>query len=432
MVDLEPGVTWQLIALFVLLVFSAFFSASETALMSLSRIRLRNMVDDGVKGAELISRLVENPNKLLGSILVGNNVVNIGASALATSLAIDFFGNAGVGIATGIMTFLILVFGEVIPKSIAVQNSEKVSLKVIRIIAIIATILNPIIIVMISLTNFVVRIVSGKAPIKQPFVTEEELKTMVMVSHEEGVLESDERAMIDNVFDFGDSQTKDVMTPRLDIVAAKLDSTFEEILALFKEDRFSRLPVYKESLDDIVGILYIKDFMFYDNNEAPFNINDFMRKPFFTYEFKRTSELFAEMRTKHIHMAIVLDEYGGTDGLVTIEDLVEEIMGDIRDEYDHEEEYEIEVINEDEYVLRGSTRIEAVNELVEVNLESEDFDSIGGFIIDILGRFPRLNEKIQYDNIEFIVEGIERNRIVKIKMIIKEYADETLEANDAN
>lgn len=432
MVDLEPGVTWQLIALFVLLIFSGFFSASETALMSLSRIRLRNMVDDGVKGAELISRLVENPNKLLGSILVGNNVVNIGASALATSLAIDFFGNAGVGIATGIMTFLILVFGEVIPKSIAVQNSEKVSLKVIRIIAIIATILNPIIIVMISLTNFVVRIVSGKAPIKQPFVTEEELKTMVMVSHEEGVLESDERTMIDNVFDFGDSQTKDVMTPRLDIVAAKLDSTFEEILALFKEDRFSRLPVYKESLDDIVGILYIKDFMFYDNNEAPFNINDFMRKPFFTYEFKRTSELFAEMRTKHIHMAIVLDEYGGTDGLVTIEDLVEEIMGDIRDEYDHEEEYEIEVINEDEYVLRGSTRIEAVNELVEVNLESEDFDSIGGFIIDILGRFPRLNEKIQYDNIEFIVEGIERNRIVKIKMIIKEYADETLEANDAN
>ncbi|SMB82894.1 putative hemolysin [Desulfonispora thiosulfatigenes DSM 11270] len=414
---MEPGVTWQFIALLVLLFFSGFFSASETSLMSLSKIRLRNMVDEGVKGAELISKLIENPNKLLGSILVGNNVVNIGASALATSLAIDTWGSTGVGIATGIMTILVLIFGEIVPKSIATQNSEKVALKVSRVIAFIATILNPIIIVLISLTNVIVRLISGKAPKKQPFITEDELKTMVTVSHEEGVLENDEKKMIDNVFEFGDSQAKDVMTPRMDIVSVDINSTYDEILTIFKEEKFSRLPIYEENNDNIVGILYIKDFIFFEGDNETFNVKNFMREPFFTYEFKRTSELFAEMRTKHIPMAIVLDEYGGTDGIITIEDLVEEIVGDIRDEYDHEEVDEIEVIKEDEYVLRGSTRIDVVNELIGVHLESEDFDSIGGFVIDILGRFPSMGEKIEHNNIQFIIEEIEKNRIEKLRML---------------
>lgn len=407
---------WQVFALFILLSLSAFFSSSETALMSLSKIRLRHMVEEKIKGADIISKLLDDPSKLLGSILVGNNIVNIGASALATSLAINIWGNAGVGIATGIMTILVLIFGEITPKSLAVQNTEKTALKVARLIYFITVVLSPIVAILMSITNLIIKLFGGNTEKKNTFITEEELKTMVDVSHEEGVLEGEEKKMIYNVFEFGDSQAKDVMTPRTDMAAIEIHSTYDEIIALFKQEQFSRMPVYEDNTDNIVGILYIKDLIFFEGNKDKFNLEQLIRPPYFTYEFKGTSELFSEMRAKRTPMAIVLDEYGGTAGIVTMEDLVEEIVGDIEDEYDERDE-EIQVIKEDEYVVDGSTRIDFLNEMIGTDIESEDFDSIGGFVIGILGRLPEQGENVEYTHIKFIVESIDKNRIEKLRVL---------------
>jgi len=394
---------------------SAFFSASETALMSLSKIRIRHMVEEEVKHAALIQRLIESPNQLLGTILVGNNVVNIGASALATSLAINIFGSKGVGIATGVMTLLVLIFGEITPKSLAAQYSERIALLVIRPIAFLVTILNPVIVVLMSVTNFVVRLFGGSVKKVVPFITQEELLTIVNVGHEEGVLEGEEREMIHNVFEFGDTPSKDVMTIRADVIAVSIDITYKELMAVYKEEQFSRIPVYGENMDHIEGVLYVKDLLFFEGDHDSFSIANFIRPPFYTYEFKKTSDLFREMRDNRIGMAIVLDEYGGTSGIVTLEDLVEEIVGDIADEYD-EEEPEVQVIQEDEYIVDGSTRLDTVNEMIGTNLESEDFDSIGGFVIGLIGGLPEVGEKVERDGIEFIIEEIDKNRIEKIRI----------------
>lgn len=413
---LDPGNIRQLLILFILLGFSAYFSASETALMSLSKIRVRHMVDEDIKGANLIDRLIENPSKLLGTILVGNNAVNIAASALATSLALEVFGSKGVTIATAAMTVLVLVFGEITPKSLAAQNSEKVSLKVVKSLSLMVYILTPIVIVFTFVTNLLVRLFGGRINVVQPFITEEELKTIVNVSQEEGVLEVEEKQIINNVFEFGDLQIKDVMVQRTDITAISLDASHTEIIDIMKNEQFSRYPVYSERIDDIVGILNVKDFIFSHNVDDSFKIDKFIRKPFYTFEFKKIIQVFNQMKKERIHMAIVLDEYGGTAGIVTIEDLIEKIVGDIEDEYD-DFENDIQVIKEDEYLVNGSTKIALVNEMIGINIESEDFDSIGGFIIGELGRLPLQSEKLEYNNIRFIVENIDKNRIRNIRIL---------------
>ncbi len=409
---------WQIISLVILLLFSAFFSASETALMSLSKIRLRHMVDSETKGAERVSKLLKNPSKLLGAILVGNNISNIGASALATSLAIRKLGNSGSGvaIATAAMTILVLIFAEITPKSLAAQNSEKISLKVARPISLITFILNPIITVLIYITNTIIKIFGGQIDKVKPLITEEDLKTMVSVSHEEGVLEGEEKQMIYNVFEFGDSQAKDVMTPRTDMIVANINSTYQELINIFREEQFSRLPIYEETVDNIIGVLYIKDLIFFEDGKEEFSIEKHMRVPYFTYEFKSTVDLFADMRAKRVPIAILLDEYGGTSGIVTIEDLVEEIVGDIEDEYDDDTD-KIEVIKEDEYIVDGDTKISMVNEMIGLNIESEDFDSIGGFVTGLHGRLPKTGETINYFDTKFTIQSTSRNRIVKMKII---------------
>lgn len=413
---MDYNTVWQIIVLIILLVLSGIFSASETALMSLSKIRIRHMVDENIKGAALVNRLVGNPNKLLSAILVGNNVTNIAASAIATSIAIDFFGHTGVGIATGIMTLLVLIFGEITPKSMAARNSEKVSLKVARFISVITKLLSPIITILMYITNVIVGIFGGKMDKDQPFITEEELRAMVDVSHEEGVLEGEEKEMIYNVFEFGDSQVKDIMVPRTDIASINIDSSYEEVINKFKEEHFSRIPVYQESIDNIVGTLYVKDLLLSESTGEDFSVKKYLREPYYTYEFKKITELFEEMRKKRVAMAVVLDEYGGTAGIVTMEDLVEEIVGDIGDEYD-ELENEIEVVKEDEYVVHGTTKIELVNDMIGTSIESEDFDSIGGFVIGQLGRFPVEGETVEYNNIKFIVEDVDRNRVKKMRIL---------------
>ncbi|MBH7441894.1 HlyC/CorC family transporter, partial [Clostridioides difficile] len=397
----SPNNLIQIIFLIVLLIGSAFFSASETALMSLSKIRIRYMQDEGVKGAKLVSSLIENPNKLLSSILVGNNVVNIAATSISTSLFIGLMGEKGVALATAVMTVLVLIFGEITPKTIAANNSEKVSLLVSKPIKAIIFILRPIVWIFNIITNIIFKLFGITNKGAKSFITEEELKTMVNVSHEEGVLEMEEREIINNVFEFGDMQAKNAMVQRIDMVAIDMEDSYDEIIQVFKTEKLSRMPVYEETIDDIVGILNIKDIIFLSDEEIEsFDIKNYMREPFFTYEFKKITQLLEEMKLEKSQMAIVVDEYGGTSGLLTIEDLVEVIVGDIEDEYDEEED-EIQVIKEDEYIVDGSTKIGDVNELIGVNLESEEFDSIGGFIIGHLSRLPEENEVIEVDNIRF-------------------------------
>ncbi len=410
----DPGSWWLIIILILLIAGSAFFSASETALTSLSKIRLRNMVEENVKNADKIQKLVNNPNKLLSSILIGNNLVNNAAASLTTMIAVSMLGGqSGVGAATMVITIIILIFGEITPKTLAAQNSEKISFRVVKMISGIVVILTPVVKILNVITNGLIRLLGGNVTEKTLTITEAELKTMVNVSHEEGVLEVDERRMINNVFDFGDSKAKDVMTPRTDMVCVEDDTTYDEIVAIFKEERFSRLPVYHESVDNIVGILYVKDIIFID--EKNFKITEYMREPFFTYESKSISELFSEMRSNRIPAAIILDEYGGTSGFVTIEDMVEEIVGDIADEYD-EQEQEIEVVKEDEFIVDGSTRLEDVNEMIGLRLESEDFDTIGGYVIGILGTLPDGGEIVETDGMKIVVEAVDKNRIEKLRI----------------
>lgn len=388
---------------------------SETALMSLSKIRIRHMVEEGVKGAKLVEKLTEDPNRLLGAILIGNNVVNIGASALATTIATKIFGSAGAGIATGVMTILVLIFGEITPKSIAKQKSEKVALKVSKIINIIVKILKPFIGIFTAISSIFIRLFGGDPKASEPFITEEELRTMVGVSEEEGVLEDVEKEMIFNVFDFADAHVKDVMVQRVDVIAVDIDASYEEVLDVIKTEQFSRIPVYNQTIDDIVGILNVKDLIMAEKNSKPFKVADYMREPYYTFEFKKIKELFSEMKKTRNHISVVLDEYGGTVGIVTIEDLIEEVFGEIEDEYDDYEK-EIEVIKEDEFVVDGSARLDDISELIGVNMESEEFDSVGGLVIGELGRFPEQNEEVQLNNIRFVVEEVDKNRIKKVRI----------------
>lgn len=407
----------QIVTLAILLMASGFFSASETALMSLSKIRIRHMKEEGIKGAKLVSNLIEDPNKLLSSVLVGNNVANIAATSISTSLFITLMkGPEGVPVATAIMTVLVLIFGEITPKTIAANNSEKIAILVSKPIKLIIIILTPIVWIFNIITNVIFKLLGIQSKGVQPYITEAELKTMVNVSHEEGVLETEERQIINNVFQFGDMQAKEAMVQRLDIVAINSENCYEQIIEIFKNEKLSRMPVYNDSIDDIIGILNIKDIIFLNDEEiARFDIKNYIREPFFTYEFKKITQLLEEMKIEKNQMSIVVDEYGGTAGLITIEDLVEVIVGDIEDEFDEEQE-DIIVIKEDEYVVEGNVKISDVNEFIGVKLESEEFDSIGGFIIGHLRRLPEENEVIEVDNIRFCIESLDKNRIKKIRI----------------
>lgn len=409
-------ILFQSSLLVILLIGSGFFSASETALMSLSKIRIRHMQEEGVKGAKLVASLTEDPNKLLSSILIGNNVVNIAATSISTSLFLEIFEGNGVAISTAVMTVLVLIFGEITPKTIAANSSEKVAIAVSKPIQLIIFILKPVVWVFNIVTGVIFKLFGVDNKNNQPYITEEELKTMVNVGHEEGVLEIEEREIINNVFEFGDMQAKEAMIQRLDIIGIDVNESYENIIKTFRNEQFSRIPVYNESMDDIIGILNIKDIIFLSDEEiSNFDIKKYLREPFFTYEFKKISQLLEEMKVSKSQMAIVLDEYGATSGLVTIEDLIEVIVGDIEDEYDDEVE-EIQVIKEDEYIVEGSTKISDVNELIGINLESEEFDSIGGYIIGHLKRFPEQNEVIEVDSIKVCIESLDKNRIKKIRI----------------
>ena len=415
---MDLSITILLVLFSLLLCLSAFFSASETALMSLSKIRLIHMLGEKVRGASDINLLRENPSKLLGTILVGNNLVNISASSIATVLGIKYFGDAGVGIAAGITTLLVLVFAEITPKTLAAQKSEKISLMVAKPISILTTVLAPIVFVTTQIASIFLRLLGCKHNANLPSITEEELKSLVNLGEEEGVIEDQEKTMICNVFDFKDHLIKDVMIQRMDIVAININASYDEIIKVIRTEQYSRFPIYSNKIDNIIGILNVKELVYRDSDEV-FDIKKFMTKPYYTFEYMNTSELFNEMKKGRTHIAIVLDEYGGTAGIVTFEDLVEEIVGEISDEYDMHTK-EIEMIQEGEYIVNGSTRIEELNELIGTRIQSEHYESVGGFIIELMGRLPKQGESVEYMNTKFLIENMERNRIKKIKVLMTE------------
>lgn len=398
------------------LVASAFFSASETSLMSINRIRLRHLVENNVKNAKATQDLIDSPT-LLGSILIGNNMVNIGASAIATSLAIQIWNKKGVGIATVFMTVVILIFGEITPKSIAVEFSEKIALKITPFMRMLVKIFTPIVMIFNLITKLFLKLFGDDVKSKKPFITEEELKTMVEVSTQEGVLESDEKEMIDNIFEFGDLRVSDVMVQRMDIMSIDVNEDFNAVVKAFGPKKFSRLPVYEDTIDNIIGVLYAKDLFFISEDERKkFNIKKYMRTPIFTYEFIKISDFFKEMQGEQVHMAIALDEYGGVAGIITMEDIIESILGDINDEYDVDDDSDIVFIKDNEYVIKGNVRLEDINETVGTNLESKDFESIGGLILGYLGKLPKTGEVIKYGNLKFVIEKVDKSRIMKVRL----------------
>lgn len=408
----------KIIVLVICLAFSAFFSGSETALTSLSKIRIRAMIDEGVKNAELIQKVTDNSSKLLSAILIGNNVVNIGASSIATVIATEFFGSTGAGIATGVMTILVLVFGEITPKSYARDNAESISKACVRPIAFFMFILTPFIFILNIITGFIFKLLGNKKD-NTPVVTENEFRTMVDVSHEEGILEGEEKEMITNVVDFKSSTAEEVMVPRIDMVAIPDDLSYEETVKVFKEKRFTRLPVYNETNDHIVGTLSFKDIMLLDDVKIDdFKVTDYMKEPYFTYESKQCSKLFASMKRDSISMAIVLDEYGGTAGLVTLQDLIEEIVGNIIDDTRDDEE-EIVKVKDTEFIVNGATRLDDVNDMLGTDFENEEIESVGGYVISIIGRFPEKGEVIDDKKASFVVDEIDKNRIEKLRIILK-------------
>ena len=411
---MDSGSIFQIIILIILLLLSAFFSSAETALTTVNRIRMRSLAEDGNSRAACVLKVTDDSGKMLSAILIGNNIVNLSAPSIATSLALDLWGSVGAGIATGILTLLILIFGEISPKTIAAINAEKISLSYCNIIYWLMKLLTPVIFILNKLSIAFLFLLRVDPNAKDKAMTEEELRTIVDVGKETGVIESEEHEMINNVFDFGDAQAKEVMVPRIDMTFANIDCTYDELIEIFKEDKFTRLPVYKDTTDNVIGIINMKDLLLYKDREH-FSIQDIMREPYFTYEHKNTAELFMEMRKSSISLAIVLDEYGATAGLITLEDLLEEIVGEIRDEYDTDEEDPIVKLSDREYLVLGSTNLEDLCEKLDLDFESDDYDTIGGYLIGLLDHLPEKNEIIiTDDDVLLRVEQMDKNRIEKI------------------
>ena len=420
-----PSETGQLIAIIILLCLSAFFSSSETALTTVNQIRMRTLADNGDKRAARVLHVTGNPGKMLSAILIGNNIVNLSASSISTSLAIHLFGNTGAGIATGILTFLILIFGEVTPKTMATIKADSMSLTAAAPIGFLMKILTPVIFIINKLSLGLMFLLHVNIKDAQKKMTEEELRTIVDVSQENGVIEHEERDMIHNLFDFGDAEAKEIMVPRIDMTFVQADATYQEVLDIFRQDMFTRLPVYEDSTDNVIGIINMKDFLL-QNDTPEFSVRNLLREPYFTYEHKNTADLFLEMRKSSISLAIVLDEYGVTAGLITLEDLLEEIVGEILDEYDADEEDDITRISDREFYVLGSANLNDVSEALSLHFTSDDYDTIGGYCLGLLDHLPEKNEIILTDNnILLRIDRMEKNRIERIYIRLPEPLEET-------
>lgn len=421
--SLDTGTIIQFVILIILLILSGLFSSAETSLTTVNKYKMKALEEEGNRRAKLVLRLIENPGKMLSAILIGNNIVNITASSLTTIVATKVFGDAGVGIATGVLTILVLIFGEITPKNLATIYNEKFALFYAWPIRIWSVILTPVIWLLDKTCNGIYWLLKVDTDSIHKAMTETELRTIVNVSHEDGVIEGEEKDMITNVVDFGDAIAKDIMIPRTDITMASVDASLSEIYALFQEEQYSRLPIYEENKENIIGILHMKDLFFWQTEQviqgiesSEFCIRDIMREPYYTYEYQKTSSILEELREKSLSITIILDEYGASAGMITLEDLLEEIVGEIRDEYDDYEQEVIKQVDINCYEVDGSAKIDDVNDALEMELESEDYDSIGGYVIELLDHLPEAGEIVTTETAVIEVLEADKTRVERLRI----------------
>jgi len=411
------GSSLTYILLLFLLLVSAVLSAAETALLAANRLRLQQLDEAGDRRARIVRRLLEDPGRLLTTLLVGDNIVNVAATVLATSVLIAVFGwQRGVLYAISGVVVVLLVIGEIVPKTVAVRYADRLSLWLARPLTAIIAVLSPLLRLLSALGSIVVRPLGGRVNLASPLVTEEEIRELVKVGEEEGVIQEDEREMIHSIFEFGDTVAREVMVPRIDMVCVPDTDTVAAALRLIRTEQHSRLPVYHGTIDQIVGIVHVKDLItvLQDGREgAP--VTEAARPAYFIPESKPLDSLLRELRRRKTQMAIVVDEYGGTAGLVTSEDLLEEIVGPILDEYDVEEKL-LEVVNESVAVVDGRVSLGEVNETLKLDLPVGEVDTIGGFIYSLLGHVPAQGESVTYDGIELFVERLEGHRVARVRL----------------
>ena len=406
----------KLIILVVLLLLSGFFSSAETAFTTLRRTHVQSLAEEGSKRAALVLRILEDPGRMISAILIGNNIVNISASAMMAVIVTELVGRWAVGLFTGLLTLLVLVFGEILPKTLAMLNNEKLAFAYAPVIRLLTYVLLPFIFITVILSNGLLRLMKVSPDNKLMSISERELLHYVDTGHEEGVIESTEKEMIHNMFEFTDAQAKDIMIPRVNMVSIDIHSSYEDIKNLYLETMYTRLPVYDETPDKIIGFLNVKDLLFQDGSS--FHLKKLMREVYYTYEYKNLADLMEEMREKNMAVSIVLNEYGTTEGMITMEDLLEEVVGQIRDEYDADEAELIKALSDNEYLVDGTMNLDDINERLGTAFESEDYDSISGMIIEQLGdRLPEEGESVTLEDGTILkVEKLDNQRIETVRL----------------
>ena len=411
----------QITAVIILIILSAFFSSSETALTTLSPHRVRALADEGVKKADILEKVLDDGNRMLSVILICNNIVNLSASSLTTIIFQKLFGSGSAGIGTGVLTLLVLIFGEVAPKTMATVRAEKMSLRFCRIIWFLMKIFAWLAAIINFLAGGVLKVFGVDKDEKSDAITEGELRTIVEVSHEEGLIETEQKAFIDNIFDFSDKSAHEIMVPRINVTAININSAYDEIMEAFEEDFFTRYPVYDEEGEKIIGLVNIKDLAFLNAEEKKnFKVKDVLREINYTFEQKHLKELFVEMKKKSASMMVVLDEYGDTAGIVTMEDILEELVGDIRDEYDEDEDLELVCVGKDTYLAHGHMSLDDINERLGTAFESEDYDSIGGLLMERLDKIPEEGDSIEENGAQLIAYKTDSTKTELVKIVVGE------------
>lgn len=407
----------QIIALVFLVAMSAVFSSSETAITSVSKIKVRQLDQKDNKNAHLLKKLHDNMQTTISTILIGNNIVNIAASSIATILFTNIFHQNGALISTVVMTVFVLIFGEVLPKTIAQYKNKSVALKFSRFIYFLTLVFKPIVKVLNLLTRLIIKLFVGEDE-DSSTLTEEELKTLVEVSEEEGVLKNQETEIMINALELKETLAVDIMTPRTSMASVDIEDAESDLKEIIKNITYSRIPVYEDSIDDIIGVLHIKELAHkIIEDDRDFKVRDILKPAFYAYEYIPVVDLFKQMRTKNISISIIIDEYGGTSGIVTMEDILEELVGEIDDEYDNEKE--VTKLSDNEYLVDPEMRIDEVNERFDLDIQSDKFDSIGGFVIELLDRMPKSKDEVEFENLKFVVVNVDKRKITQLMIVFK-------------
>ena len=405
----------EIVVLVVLLLLSGFFSGAEVALVSLSRANTLNLIEKKIMGYKYIKLLKDDPQRMLSTILIGNNIVNVGASAITTSIMLQLFDSFAIGISTGVMTLLILIFGEITPKSIAAQHNLVVSQLVAGPIWVLSLVLAPILNVLDHLLNGIMRLIGINS--KENSVTEDEIKSMIVVAQEEGAIKEFEKDLLHNIFEFDDMNVSEIMTPRNDMISIENKSNIGDVFNLINKKKFSRIPVFKNNNENFVGTVYVKDIIKYTSmKNRKINVAKVMKKPFFVPENKKISKLLRDFQKRNEQMAIVVNEHGSVNGLVTLEDVLEEIVGEIMDETENTDP-RIKKIKTNEWIVNGRTEIEELNKVFKLDIKKKNFDTLSGFIHRKSGKLNKKGDVIPYNKYKFRVMELDGHRISKVKVL---------------